>query len=291
MARPHIESIQAQLMPWVPFGSDHPRAGAEARVLSEDDENGACSLMIRYPAGWSRKGTEVLTANEEFFVLDGEIELAGETYGLHDYAMLPAGHPSDDIAAPKGAVVLTFFSEAPSSSPAADHKGGFDEELLIKKVSTISLRWDRSQPQREETNAGDEMEYYEGGLKFLRQDPHTKDQSFLFSASPQTHPPGWSALQETHPTVEESFVVMGEMIGPREVRSAGAYFWRPPHILHGPFGSLTGVVSFVRTQGGALLDIWNEPKMGYSFNPESRPQVPANLQEYATDKWTRQTCF
>jgi hypothetical protein len=289
MGRPHIESIQAQLMPWITTDKSHVRPGVEIRTFSEDDETGASSSMIRYPAGWSQSDPAVVLAQEEIFVLDGEIEIAGETYRLHDYANLPVGYPRDSIKSEKGAVVLTFFSETPKVVAASDHTDGYDEAVLIKKIDTVAMRWERSELQ--EGGEENPMAYYDGGLKFLRQDPHTKEQTFLFAASPQTHPPEWKALQETHAVVEESFVVMGEMIGPREVRSAGAYFWRPPHILHGPFGSLTGVTSFIRTVGGSLVDIWNEPKMGFAFKPEPRPQLPPEMEPYSTAHWNRQTNY
>lgn len=291
MARPHIESIQAQLMPWIATGADDPRPGIEVRTLSEDDKTGASSSMLRYPAGWSREGPEVVLADEEFFVLDGEIEIAGETYSISDYAFLPAGYPRDKMTSPEGAVVLTFFSATPETRPLAEYKDGYDESLLIKKTRTIDMTWDRSGGRKEQTNAGDEMEHYEAGIKFLRQDPRTKDETFLFCASPQTYPPGWKGLQETHPVVEESFIVGGEIIGPREVRAAGAYYWRPPGILHGPYGTLKGSWAFIRTIGGPLYDEWNEPEMRYSFKPEPRPQVPPELAAYGTDKWDAGTCF
>lgn len=287
MARPHIESIQAQLIPWT---KSVARPGAEVRTLSEDPDTGACSAMLRYPAGWSRPQPEAALADEELFVLDGALEISGERYGLHDYAYLPAGYPRTGMAAPGGAIVLTFFNAAPKVRALTEHKGGYDEALLIKKIGTLDMTWFRGDLP-DETNAGDEMAHYEFGVKRLRIDPHTEESSFLFSASPQTFPPGWKGKQETHPVVEESFVVMGEMIGPKERRSEGAYFWRPPGILHGPYGSLKGCVSFIRTVGGPLVDEWNDPEATFSYNPEPHVAVPPEMEPYGTNHWKTGTCF
>ena len=288
IARPHIESIQAQLIPW--NAAEGLRPGAEARILSKDDETGACSAMLRYPAGWSRSGPDVVLAEEELFVLDGGLTIGAQSYGLHDYACLPAGYPRHGMASAEGAVVLTFFNAAPELVPAVEHKTAYDEAVLIEKTSTLNMIWDRGPPPKE-TDSAEEMTHYEYGIKSLRKDPHTKESSFLFLASPQTFPPQWKGLQETHPVVEESFVVAGEMIGPKERRSEGAYFWRPPGILHGPYGSLKGCVSFIRTVGGPLVDEWNEPEATFSYDPEPQVVVPAEMEPYGTNHWKTGTCF
>ena len=54
MARPHIEFIQSQAVPWRDDLWNGRFDGAHVKILSEDDETGAASTMVRYPAGWSR---------------------------------------------------------------------------------------------------------------------------------------------------------------------------------------------------------------------------------------------
>ena len=69
--RPHTEFVQAQRLPWrrVPPGAARP--DAEYKYLSRDPEDGACSCLIRYSAGWAREADESLGAAEEFYVLEG----------------------------------------------------------------------------------------------------------------------------------------------------------------------------------------------------------------------------
>ena len=81
MARPHIEWIQAQALPWRRDGIP-ARPGAEAKILSRDPESGAVSCILRYPPGYAR-GAEWLRSDEEFWILDGGIEVDGTSYGPH----------------------------------------------------------------------------------------------------------------------------------------------------------------------------------------------------------------
>ena len=67
--RPHIEFIQAQLIPWRRIGQGSARPDAEYKFLSRDEDTGACSALIRYPPGWQREGDNRIVADEEFYVL------------------------------------------------------------------------------------------------------------------------------------------------------------------------------------------------------------------------------
>jgi hypothetical protein len=108
MARPHIEWIQAQALSWqseiLPA-----RDGAEAKILSRDEESGALTCILRYPPGY-RRGPEWLSADEEFWVLDGAVEVDGLAYGEHCYAHLPREMPRSGFAAPDGRQELWHYS-------------------------------------------------------------------------------------------------------------------------------------------------------------------------------------
>ena len=57
---------------------------------------------------------------------------------------------------------------------------------------------------------------------------------------------------ESHPVVQECYMVWGEMSGNTGLLVTGSYFWRPPEILHGPYGTKTGAIILSRTEGGSL---------------------------------------
>ena len=91
LERGHIEFIQSQMLPWQRIGPGLARPDAEIKLLSRDPSDGACSTLMRYPAGWSRSGPEHILSDEEFYVLDGSLEMDGHVYPEDSYAFLPAG--------------------------------------------------------------------------------------------------------------------------------------------------------------------------------------------------------
>jgi hypothetical protein len=103
-------------------------------------------------------------------------------------------------------------------------------------------------------------------VKDLRNDPETRDRSWVAGG-----PAGWlGPVGETHPTVEEAFLIRGDcLLANSGVMRAGDYFWRPGGVYHGPFATRAGYLFFFRTKGGALevdffpVPDWPEQARGY----------------------------
>ena len=76
--------------------------------LSQDEELGALSAILRYQAGW-RAPEGTLAMDEEFFVLDGMLDHGGTHYKADCYAFWPRFFPRCAISTPSGATVLTFL--------------------------------------------------------------------------------------------------------------------------------------------------------------------------------------
>ena len=47
---------------------------------------------------------------------------------------------------------------------------------------------------------------------------------------------------ESHPVVQECFILNGEIEGNCGTMVKGSYFWRPRDILHGPYGTKLDVL-------------------------------------------------
>jgi hypothetical protein len=264
MPRPRIEFVQSQHLPWRAEPLAAARAGTEARVLSRDAETGACSLLVRYPAGWRRDVAEHLLVDEEFLVIDGSLTVGGFTYGEKGYAHLPTHAPRQGMAAgEKGAVVLTFFSATPALAAGVARRAP-DPSRLVEGLDAYQVPYTGN--FHPEFPAG-------AGRKMLFEDPASGDQSWILA----TMGLRWAERAERHPVVEEMYLIAGEVHGNCGIMRPGAYFWRPPDIAHGPYGSKTGNIYFFRTKGGPLATEYEDPAQPFRWNPPHSPVLPPDM--------------
>lgn len=267
MPRPRIEFIQAQALPWQDQPLSDLRPGVDVRILSMDGETGACSLMVRYPPGWSHETDGYLSADEEFLVLDGDLTVGQFDYAYLGFGHIPAGLPRRKIASKAGAIVLTFFSAKPERQAGTSD---CDRARLVEGLDGLAVPY----------TGNFHPEFPPGaGRKMLFEDAETGDQSWLLG----TLGLRWAERSERHPVVEEMFLIAGEVHGNLGVMRPGAYFWRPPHIAHGPYGSLTGNIYFFRTKGGKLATEYEPPKRPFAWWPEHRPILPPELSALAKE--------
>jgi hypothetical protein len=261
MARPRIEFVQSQLIPWRADTLGGVRPGVETRLLSEDDASGARSLLVRYPRGFAAPGG-ALASDDEFLVLDGELTIGARRYPAMSYAHLPAGHDAGAWSSADGAVVLEFFSARPARARAPI---AWDERRLVPHANLYEVPY----------TGNFHPEFPPGaGRKMLYQDPQTHDTTWVLG----TMPIRWAERSEVHPTVEEMYLLSGEVHGDRGVMRPGAYFWRPPSVPHGPYGTQTGNLYFFRTKGGLLATQYVEPQRPFRWWPEYDAVLPASLE-------------
>ena len=273
--RPHIEFIQAQLIPWRRIGQEAARPDAEYKFLSRDEETGACSALIRYPPGWRREGGNSLAAAEEFYVLDGALEIDGERYSHDCYGWFPPAYPHESISTAGGAVALTFFDREPE--PCAPGAAALKGRAL--RVDALHTPWDMTLNDPKLAHLGISR-------KDLRTDPDTGERTFLSMVLPHSEPPGLEGPQESHPVMEEAYVISGSLTGPQGTMAPGAYFWRPPGIPHGPFGTRWGCVSLIRFVGGRHVNEWSETNAPFAFDAPYDPVLPPELSAFGYAPWT-----
>ena len=278
MPRPHIEYIQAQALPWQHglYAGDRP--GALSRTLSVDDVTGAGSVMIKYPPGWRWDGIDHAAADEEFLVLTGALSIGARTYSRYDYGLLPAGFPRGAMTSEHGAIVVAFFSAPPVARQS--RANAFDERKLVEHVDTTASdygsRWN-SYDADAARGAKPALNVNGISKKLLRQDPDTGDQTWLLGAVA-----GWpGGVIEIHPVVEEMYLVSGEIISPMGNMQTGAYFWRPPHLRHGPFGTGKPTIHLFRTEGGPLSTVFERPATPMEWQVPYSPILPPHLAHLA----------
>lgn len=266
MARPRIEFVQSQNLPWDGAPVAAIRPGVEARVLSRDSETGACSLVLRYPEGYSAPAGQRLAVDEEFLVIEGALHEDDHAYGHMGFAHLPAGHARGALSVPRGAIVVTFFSGTPR--PADAETPAPDPARLVDRVDGMRLPY----------TGNFHPEFPPGaGRRMLYEDPVTRDQTWLLG----TMGLRWAERAERHPVVEEMYLLAGEVHGNLGVMRPGAYFWRPPHVPHGPYGSLTGNIYLFRTKGGPLSTEYEDSPVPFHWWPEHAPVLPEEMAAHA----------
>lgn len=263
MARPWIEFIQSQRLPWEEGVLGRIRPGAECKTLSLDPDDGACSLLVRYPAGFEAAGG-ALDVDDEILVLEGELRIGSRIYTPYSFAHWPAGHATGAWRSPAGATVLEFFSGAPAISNVPVK---YDPSRFVEHLDALAVPY----------TGNFHPEFPPGaGRKILFQDPVTLDTSWLLG----TLPLRWAERSEVHPTVEEMYLLAGEVHGNRGVMQPGAYFWRPGGVPHGPYGTKTGNLYFFRTKGGGLSTTYVPPERPFGWWPPYNPVLPPELERF-----------
>lgn len=276
MARPHIEFIQAQASPWRVLAQDRVRPGVEAKRLSYDTESKAASVILRYPVGWSMDSEHHLDSDEELFVLSGELIISGVAYGAGDYAYLPAGYARTDMSSTGGADVLTFFEGAHVNVDGPAPEGLYDADKLVQRIATGTVEW----------GGATDPKVAAPGVKRLglRKDSETGDTTWLLDID-ETGMGGEVNRLETHPVVEEVFILSGEMHMPMGVLKKGAYFWRPPGITHGPVGTKTGALGLFRCKGGPLTTEWSDESYPVRWDAPYAPVLPDSTRDNLLDTY------
>lgn len=250
------------------------RDDVQSKVLSMDAAGTDSTCIVRYPRGWQRAAPEHLAAHEEFFVLDGSLTINGQQYVKHDYAFLPAGYTRETAFSEQGAVLLTMFYDRPTVQPGPAGRAIYDEKLLIPRVDVLNMEWDPGlvDPQLAPGVA----------IKPLREDPYTKEVSFLYCSPPHRVPAGMAKPQWTHSMVEELYCIEGEYVwGDCGRMGPGGYAWWREGVYHGPAGTDVGYNLFVRTVNGPLDNHFATQKQAFTWTPEYSPQLPDSLKRYA----------
>jgi hypothetical protein len=75
-----------------------------------EEPNGGFWALVRFPPGWARPVSGHYSVAEEFWVLEGELTLSGETYGPEQVGRLPAAAPRSDSRSETGALTLAHFA-------------------------------------------------------------------------------------------------------------------------------------------------------------------------------------
>jgi len=266
MPRPHTEFVQAQALPWTNDVEWLP-SGVLQKLLSRDAGSGAVTTVLRYPPGYRVAKNLSLACDEELYVLDGSISIGDDEYTTGDYAYLPAGYVRRGMRS-DGCDVLSFLESAPRGS---DVNAACDESQLVRRLSTSAMPWGSASDKK--------VAAANVGRKVLRPDTAIGERTWILSLQVENGQRYPLNGVEEHPCVEEMFLLAGDIAMVTGTLRQGAYFWRPPHIKHGPMGTSTGFVALFRAKEGAFETEWSEPTTGIPWDASYTPELPAEMQQ------------
>jgi len=277
MTRDHVEFIQSQQLEWTVSPWAH-LAGATCKLLSRDAVDGGATALVRLDAGWRDDRSGHLDASEEILVLEGEMALDGRTFHQDCYAFRPAGTLRTALASSSGALLIVFYDREPRWHAGAPAAGRYDLSGAVPFRDAFDMPWEHQ---------GMDPAYGDVGLrwKLMRGGPGQDDMTMLVACPPHLHPPAWRGPQERHDCVEEMFLIGGDYLSNVGVMRQGAYFWRPPGILHGPYGTRSGNYAIIRTLGAPLVNNWSEDQVEISRTPPLTPYLPEGTRVQGGPAW------
>ena len=257
MSRPHIEPYVELNDGYLPFTLPGFPAGSHYKMLSLDEETGACSMKIKFDAGYKRE-PGMSYSDSEMFVLEGRVNIGGQVQGRGYYCFLPAGVAQGGMYSEQGFEALVFYNDGlPTFVESDEHH----ELALHEAYVALNAYQDAPWLSGARRNPGVASGFT---VKSLRMDPLSKANTFLYAAVPEFHQDNISY----HDCAEEAYHIYGDcsMMQFGELPTGG-YFWRPPYINHGCFWSEHGCI--------ALARIDSELVNYFHFNPWSNPDENA----------------
>jgi hypothetical protein len=211
---------------WKPLSEAMPSypldaAGAEAKLLNQDPDTGAFTMIVKLPAGTADAVRGSHASEEEMFLLEGDLTIDGATFKAPAYWHFSAGTIHGDFHTRGGATLIEAFKGPCDFTPATE------QELATAPVSrgidVDALEWKATNELRENYN-------YAGPVsKVLRGDPErTGFTSMAHLPASYSHPD-----LAYHQCTQEQFLLEGSVNETGKDRHALAYWCHPPGEVHG----------------------------------------------------------
>lgn len=266
MSRPHIEFLQSQSIAWQSAPASFGGPEVEWKILSHDEDTGAVSTLMKFPAMHVGSSALAQVATIEMFVLSGALHCGSHLYDTHFYGYLPAGNVDTVARSAEGAVTLAYFDRDPSPLGGVIVNSA-QTPAAIECIDTTALRWENS-------NMDPEINHLHAHRKNLRLSPNGDCRTYLLGGLPQGFPYKGVSLEQ-HPHVEEFFMVSGDLSFHVGTMRTGAYFWRPAHLLHGKDCTRSGFLLFCRTPGSnKTISTWTTERFSVTWTPATKPILP-----------------
>ena len=246
MARDHVRKLEIEQIRREVWQADDLPTGLVVRPLNHDPESGARTLIVDVPVGWENPTPRWHSCDEEFLVLDGELEVGSSRYRKGHYVFRPAGLEHGPTRS-EGGCRLLYWHESAFDVQTGPFEGSV-EKPFIDGLDTVVPR--------------DEWERFPVPLPTpalmirLRKEEETGCDTTLEWIPPNTMSPA----REYHTADEEVYVLGGwAATDPEHVYLPGSYLCWKAETIHGPVQAwdLLCVVKHYGTQ--ETIHVYDDP--------------------------------
>jgi hypothetical protein len=221
MAKPAIEFRSFDDMPWVQVEGYPPEF--QEKILARDPVTGDVTRLFRSPPGAGIESTLSHDFWEEIYILEGDLIRGDNRFTKGMYACRPPGMLHGRCLSPQGCMSLEVRyyprrQKVTGMAKPANEFRSFDDVPWVQVAG------------------------YPPGFqeKILARDPVTGDVTRLF----RTPPGARTESTLSHDFWEEIYILEGELANENNRFTEGMYACRPPGMLHGPYSSSKGCMSF-----------------------------------------------
>ena len=279
MARKHIEPFVDTTVPFKKMTLPGFGKGMQYKMLSIDDDTGACTMTIKFDPGYKLPPGMSYT-EYEMIITAGSLKYGKQVCKAGYYLRVPPGVAMPEMSAPRGATAYLMYNFAEPSFVESDedHKLAMRDQLTIVD-SYEDIQWMPTTQTIYPAVAPGCL------LKILKYDPLTEALSFLYCMTPKF----WQDNISYHDCAEEAYHIWGTswMMQFGDLPTGG-YFWRPPWINHGAFRSELGILAFGRTDSKLHnyfhFNPWTSPEENRDRAAAQLARAKPELFQWATSK-------
>ena len=239
--------VDTRDLAWQPYDPAGWPGGLRARVLRRLESDGSVrSAIVDIPAGWSSAAATSGQADEQAYVLDGDLQVGVSRFAAGAFYFFPAHAARGPVSSDAGARLVVILGGAQSFVPAQTDglPAGAVEHADVMAVASF-------EPVIDGRKAGTSR-------RVLWEDPATGADTRLLQVGPGFEGRG----ANWHPVHEEIYCLAGD-IGPDDTR-----LMKPGYYLHNPAYGVHGFHE--HSVGGATILEWHDGKWSFNLYDETK---------------------
>ena len=239
----HINFIQSQWLGWTCESLFPHLIGSKYKLLNFDQSSKEVSALIFYPKGFVINNCIIDSFHQEFYILDGEIEINGVTFINDCYSFMPIGYKINKAHSNKDTVILTFFKVDESFNSNKSIQKDY-KDLWVPRINAYNSTWENSYENYKVLNSSKSK----SNIKILRKNKFNNSETLLVGIPPIWLIPSLKLVK----TKLEIFLIYGKIKNKFGNMYRGAYMCYDANESSSIMGNLESAVFLLRCSGSYL---------------------------------------